>query len=206
MSSYQYSAVRPHHRKSKKRLLIVTALLIGGAVSVAGVLLAKTSSGSSQGTVSNVTLTAPSLLPTFDPTPVVFNSSYVSFMYPKSLQPGSGGSVGGTSLASYVYVFRDTESWKLAIGISQLQTASLLSDSSYVYRTEHPDLYTQSTTTLDGKTYTIMTDTTTSGFDELAFTLHGSKVAEISLYGGDESGNTDLQTTFNMILSSWVWH
>jgi hypothetical protein len=50
-----------------------------------------------------------------------------------------------------------------------------------------------------------MTDTKSGDFNKVAFILHGTTSADISLTGDDYGGKQVLQPIFNQILSSFHW-
>jgi hypothetical protein len=99
----------------------------------------------------------------------------------------------------------DIESWHLAITINHLPEPLLTEDSGYLMRKDNPSRYRMSTVSDNGNRFVVMTDTQVTDFGEVAFILHGSMSANISLVGDNPAGSTPLQNTLQAILASWRW-
>jgi hypothetical protein len=144
--------------------------------------------------------------PSFDMQPIPISNPYASFTYPAALKPMPTQSPHGSALVTYTYGYRDIESWELNITVNRLAEPILTDDGGYDFRKVNPNRYEESTTTIGQNSFKIMSDTTAGGFSKVAFNLHGSLSADISLYGDDPNGQADLNATFQQILSSWQWH
>jgi len=141
----------------------------------------------------------------FNNTPVAVHNNYFSFSYPASMHAYAQQPLKLPEIADYSYGYSDIESWQLAVSAQTLVQPSLSQDSSYLYRTQHPDQYRLSSTTINGQPVAIMTDTKASGFSKVAFLLNGSNVVHVSLYGNDNSGITVLNNVFTQVLNSIKW-
>jgi len=138
------------------------------------------------------------------PTPMV--GSYVSFDYPRGLHLVSTALVSVPSVEDFTYYAKDISSWTLAIDIARTPTGVLTESSSYTLRKDNPQAYSESFTTVNGQSTTVMTDTTVvDGFSKVAYLTHGNLVATVSLIGNDAAGTQPLQITFAMVLNSWRW-
>lgn len=111
----------------------------------------------------------------------------------------------GPVIETHNFMFRDVETWNLAITILNVPSGNLKGDSAYSYRKAYPNIYQESHTVIGEQPVTVMTDKTVGGFKEVAFLMHGALSADISLYGDDASGTGKLQATLNMIIGSWQW-
>jgi hypothetical protein len=126
--------------------------------------------------------------------------SYPSIFTPLKLQPASGN-----ILASYGYEYRTLTPWQITITINFLSADSVNNDSAYYAETENPTRYDKTTETIHNSPVTIMTDTTSGGFDKIAFLFHGSYSADISFNSEDAQNATEEQAALNQVLSSWQW-
>lgn len=138
---------------------------------------------------------------------VSVSGTYANFSYPDSMHPMTGAQgPAGNVLATYNYLKTDVETWHLAINVTHLGASSLSSDGDYVIRKDNPSEYQESTITYGGNTFTVMDDTYTTGFGEVAFILHGDMDATIALTGNNASGISGLDTAFQQVLQSWQWN
>jgi hypothetical protein len=189
------------NRKIKKK--IKTSLLI--IVITLVVIFIFKLRGSSTGVVIPSKPSSTVTTPSFNFTPVSVAGKYASFSYPASMTTFNVGPPSGSELEAYGYLYKDIETWFLAVTVLQLHSNSLSQDSGYEYRAINPDHYKQSSATFGENHYVIMTDTTASGFSEVAFSLNGDMSGDISLYGNDTFGTQNLVKTFDMVLTSWQW-
>jgi len=188
-------------KKRKLKVLAISILLILIAIVVIKIKLG----GSSNGITVASKPAGTSTSPTFNFTPMLVNGKYASFSYPVSLVPTTGQKLSGAILEAYTYDYRDIETWLLAISVNQLHYSDLSQDSGYELRVLNPSQYKKSEATFGKNQYIIMTDTTASGFSEIAFSLNGDMSGDISLYGDDTLGTQNLVKTFDMVLNTWKW-
>jgi hypothetical protein len=140
------------------------------------------------------------------PQAITVKDDYISFLYPSSMKPLQQlDALSGSELSVYNYEISDIVPWHLAITVTQLHGPSLLNDSGYLLRKNDPTRYTASSTTYGANTFSMMTDTQAQGFGEVAFSLHGSESADISLTGDDPAGDANLANTLQQVLQSWQW-
>jgi hypothetical protein len=190
-------------RKWYKRSIIIFILF---AIIFSVGLFVKQFNGPSQGNVASVSSQKASAVTSFNLNPVLVTSPYVNFSYPKALSVVAPQVNQPPLLDTFIYGYRDTESWRLAITVNSLNGTSLNEDSSYQFRLSEPEEYKESHETVAGKNYVVMTDTQAAGFSEVAYIINGSHSADISLYGDDPTGLAYLQETFAMVLKSWHWN
>lgn len=159
----------------------------------------------SKGTTDNSTLSTTDQTVQFNASPIIEKGTYASFSYPASLRSVTGDRISPPIVASYNYIFSDTQTWELGITILD-NSGGIMGTSDYQFRLSRPSEYQKTTETFNQNTDTIFTDTTDSNFSEVAFFQHADQVAEISLIGNDIAGPARLQQTLNLILSSWHWN
>lgn len=140
-----------------------------------------------------------------DMTPSVFVDDYATFSYPKGLTTVAPSKFGPPVVAVYNLTYRDIQTWRLAVSIVRVPSDSLYDNNAYQFRKINPSKYAESQLRINGQNVRIMTDTSASGFSQVAFLVHGQYQAIISLYGDDPRGTSGLESTFTMILSSWHW-
>lgn len=138
-------------------------------------------------------------------TPVPISNAYASFDYPAAFTQTPTGGLMAHEVAGYTMVHRDIATWSLAIEILSIPSGSLSDNNSYQYRKVNPQTYSENQFTVNGQTVTEMTDTSYGGFSKVAFLVHGSYQAVISLYGDDPNGLTDLRASLTMLENSWQW-
>jgi hypothetical protein len=182
-------------------IIVILVLIIGIARFVTNSL-----NSSVNGVISSPTKSQQNAGLSFNATPVNVNGTNISFSYPQALAVDPAAQKPTYPiLESYVYKYSDIETWLLAISIIHLESNNLTGDSGYYSRLQDPAEYSQSSVTLSGKTYIVMSDKSAVGFSEIAFTMHNGMAADISLLGNDALGTSELQKTFNMVLSSFSW-
>jgi hypothetical protein len=130
---------------------------------------------------------------------------YINFSYPAAMIPNTNIQTSVAVPESYLYQYKDVQTWVLAISVNKLNQPNLSQDSGYSSRKLDPSRYQESTLAVGAKTYYIFKDTSEGNFDEVAFILNGNLSADISLYGDDGAGFTNLQNTFNMVLDTLQW-
>ncbi|HXH27163.1 MAG TPA: hypothetical protein VNG90_04670 [Candidatus Acidoferrum sp.] len=193
---------------SKKRikLIVFLAIILLVAIIFIFVILPRLT-GPSQGSVLNPSVVedAKSKQLAFDFTPKTITGVYVSFTVPSSMQVTPNSKMIGPVIETHNFAYRDVETWNLAITVLSVPSGNLKDDSSYSYRKQHPDVYQESHTIIANQPVTIMADKTSGGFKQVAFLVHGGRVADISLYGDDASGVDKLKTTLMMVITSWQW-
>ncbi|HUD06481.1 MAG TPA: hypothetical protein VMR34_01205 [Candidatus Saccharimonadales bacterium] len=142
-----------------------------------------------------------------DLTPVSESGKYISFDYPKGMRLLSSALADpATSLESYNYYAKDLYSWTLAIDLTKTGSGQVNATSAYTSRATNPQMYSEGSMNVNNQAITVFTDKSfTGGFSKVAFFSHGDIVATVSLIGDDSSGVGPLETTFNMVLSSWEW-
>lgn len=138
-------------------------------------------------------------------TPTAYKDSFVAFNYPKGLSKKHSNPLAATDVDIINFSAQDILSWTLAIDITNTGSKPLNDDSSYRIRIEQPSIYKQSSLYIGNQNVTVMTDTSVSSFSKVAFLQHNNLRATVSLIGDDAQGSIPLQTTWNMILSSWRW-
>jgi hypothetical protein len=140
-----------------------------------------------------------------DLTPTLYKDSFVAFNYPKGLSKKPSNPLAATDVDIIDFGAQDILSWTLAIDVTNTGSKPLNDDSSYRIRTDQQSIYKQSSLYIGNQNVTVMTDTTASGFSRVAFLQHGNLRATVALIGDDADGSSPLQTSWNMILSSWQW-
>jgi hypothetical protein len=93
----------------------------------------------------------------------------------------------------------------LAISIYLIPGGKLTDSNSYQVRAIKPSQYQQSSQIVKGQVVVIFSDKTITYYNKVAFLIHGSYQATISLSGDDQNGSGNLVKTLNMILNSWTW-
>lgn len=131
--------------------------------------------------------------------------TYVSFNYPNKLNQVANDKLALPILEQFNYRYHDIESWHLAIDIMKNPGGNVTTMSDYKFRKTKPEIYKESTETLNGQKIVIMTDTSAGGFSKVAFLDSGTTAATISLTGDDPSGTNLLAKSFDMVLASWQW-
>lgn len=192
-----------------RRLLIglnclLVIAIIGVAVKTTITILSQPSSGTIT-TPQQSVATAQTASASINMTPAVQTCPYATYEYPSGMTTQASNPNVGPTLANFNYVYKDIESWNLAVAVNSDPTGQVASDSGYQYRKENPNIYQASQITVDGQTVPIMTDITAGGFSKVAYLIHGSYLATVSLLGDDSSGSAPLQATLSMILNSWKW-
>lgn len=86
-----------------------------------------------------------------------------------------------------------------------IPSGQLKDNNGYQVRKINPSTYQESHIVLNNKPIDVMTDKTVGGFSKVAFLINGQYQATISLYGDDANGLDVLQSTLNMVLSTWRW-
>ena len=140
-----------------------------------------------------------------DMTPVAMTGAYASFTYPKCLNAVATQSPASPVLASYDLVHQDIQTWNLAITILDVPSGSIADNNAYHFRKVNPNRFSESQTVVNGTTVHVMTDKMANGFNGVAFLVRGQHQAVVSLNGDDTTGLHDLQSTLQMVLSSWHW-
>lgn len=192
------------YSKLAKRV-IMTVCFVFAAIIIYGFVKYVSAPSQSQILSSGATNSSETSVSMFNNTPVAVHNAYFSFSYPASMHAYAQQPLKLPEIADYSYGYSDIESWQLAVSAQTLVQPSLSQDSSYLYRTQHPDQYQLSNTTINGKSVAIMTDAKAAGFSKVAFILYGSDVVHVSLYGNDTSGTTVLDNVFMQILNSIKW-
>jgi hypothetical protein len=195
---------KPLKKSRKKRVLIAFFAILVIAVGIF-VYEVNNLTGTAKGVIthSSEKITSNS----FDFTPVEVSGSLISFSYPKFMSVYTAAQKQNYPiLASYEYSYYDIKTWVLAVTIIKLVSGSLSADSTYYADQLNPSVYSQTTDTVNGKSYTVMTDQDDIGFNKVAFSLNDGMSAEIGLIGEDNLGTTNLQKTFNMVLASFSWN
>ncbi|HEY5268454.1 MAG TPA: hypothetical protein VII94_04985 [Candidatus Saccharimonadales bacterium] len=188
--------------KNKKRIIILASVFIV-LVLVFKLILSYTDKPA-VGTVNMPKITT-TTLPQINVTPVLLSSQYVSFDYPKGLKIDSKNKPTGPIVDDYLFSYSDIEPWNLAISIYLIPLGGLSDNNAYQLRKINPTQYQQSTQVVNGQNVIIMSDKTISYYNKVAFLVHGSYQATISLSGDDQNGDSTLVNTLKMILSSWTW-
>jgi hypothetical protein len=191
--------------RKRRRLTLLSGLL----VIVAGVIIGKSFvSRLNQPTSGTITTSTPhsgqaEYNVNLTPKPKV--GKYASFNYPAGMTLKNSATIATPGVEELVFTARDTTAWLLAIDVSMPRGGLLISDSGYADRLNSPSLYQESQVTINGQSVIIMTDKSAASFSKVAYLMHGPFLATVSLTGNDATGTTPLQTTLNMVLSSWIW-
>jgi hypothetical protein len=194
----------------KRKIIISLNLLLAVAVVAVGIKLVSTIFNSpSQGSINynskTAKLTSNSLnyTPNLTPKPIV--GKYADFSYPAGLMAASTNPQYAPYEESFKYTHQDVESWILAIDVLTYTNGQLSNNSAYTLRKNNPTQYQESHMTINGQSIDIMTDKTVGGFSKVAFLVKGDSIATVSLLGDDTAGLQPLETTFNMVLTTWRW-
>lgn len=138
-------------------------------------------------------------------TPKLINGKYATFNVPSCLTQVANSKIITPELSTYNFSYKDIEPWNLAIDILNIPTGKITDNNAYQVRQINPTMYAPSQININGQNITVMTDKSTGGFSKVAFLVNGQYQATISLYGDDIYGTKPLDSTFNMVLSSWHW-
>jgi hypothetical protein len=188
--------------KNKKRItiIIITLLVLSGLFIAINNYLNKPSIG----TVNISQVTKPTT-PTINMSPTVFSSSYVRFDYPAILNKDLKNPPINPVVDDYLFSYNDIQPWNLSISIYLIPGGKLADNNSYQVREIKPSQYQQSSQIVKGQEVVIFSDKTITYYNKVAFLIHGSYQATISLSGDDQQGEGNLVKTLNMILSNWTW-
>ncbi len=190
--------------KNQRRKKIVTTITIVIAVTLLVLYLFMKLNAPHEGVV--VVGSPKANISSFDLTPKQSVGKYVTFNYPAGMKVTANSTIRDPVVEQFNYLHRDIESWNLAIAVMKNPGGSVSTNNSYQVRKIKPEQYKESTETVNGKTYVIMTDSSVGGFSKVAIMQNGSMGATVSLYGDDPSGTKDLQKTFDMVFASWKWN
>jgi len=136
---------------------------------------------------------------------VSVSGSYAQFSYPSLFTPLPPQSLSGNVVASYGYERRTQIPWQLNITINFLAADEVGNDSAYNAAIHNPTRYSSSSEMANGSTVTVMTDTTSDGYDKVAFLFRGSYSVDISLNSNDASDAAQQQAILNEVIQSWRW-
>jgi hypothetical protein len=189
----------------KRRVIgvgILILLLCGGLAAYSLIHFIDTPSESK---ITNAPIAA-STTTAFNNTPAIVHNKFFTFSYPTALSPQTQQPLSGSEIAAYSYTYRDVESWQLTVVALEPSAPILGNDSAYSYRIQHPDQYQLSNETINGQLVKVITDTQAGGFSKVAFLIHGSEIANISLLGDDPMGTGLLNKTFSQVIDSWAWN
>jgi len=188
--------------KNKKRLIIYlfVVLVLIGIFELVSIYISKPG----QGTIVQ-TKTSPYEVPAVKLVPTLFTSPYVSFSYPSILKKDLANKPINPVVDEYLFSYIDIESWNLAITIYSIPGGAFSDNNAYQVRKAYPTKYLESTQVVNGQNVFMFSDQTISSYNKVAFLLHGSYQATISLSGDDPSGQVILASTLTMILSTWAW-
>jgi hypothetical protein len=140
----------------------------------------------------------------FNFTPVKVTDKFIAFSYPKSLHKVPNNPQYAPQVDEFNYSYKDSQTWDLSISTDQVSYA-MTSNSGYMLRKNSPQEFVESQQSVDGAIAYIFEDKTATGFSKVAFMQHGGYQASVSLTGDDSGVETNLQKTFNQVLSSWHW-
>ncbi len=188
--------------KRKKKVLITSVIAIIILILVL-VTISRVNS-TNHGTLSS-SYTIKSNQSTFVSKPVQYSDKFISFNYPSSLVTGSTSTLVFPSVDKVNFTYRDVVTWSLAIEVLNIPNGQLNSNSGYQVRKINPTKYQQSNLDLNNNSGVVMTDKSVGEYSKVVFLVHGPYQASISLTGDDLNGNTNLDKTLNMIVSSWQW-
>jgi hypothetical protein len=193
----------PHlNIKYKKTVIVILILLI--LIIVLIILLNRLEQPeSTQAVIGNSISTQSGFAINLTPTP--YKDSFIAFDYPKGLAKKPSNPLAATDVDIIDFGVRDILSWTLAIDVTNTGSKPLNVDSSYRIRVEQPSIYKLSNLYINNQNIPVMTDTTTSSFNKVAFLQHNNLRATVALIGDDAEGSLPLQTTWIMILGSWHW-
>jgi len=141
----------------------------------------------------------------FDVEPVAVQNAYATFTYPRGMSAAPAVRPSGSTLAVYNWMHPDIQTWRLAVSVMSVPSGSLSDNNAYLFRARYPNRFSESELTVQGRSVTVMTDKTSSGFSKVGFLRHGQYQAVVSLYGDDQYGISDLETAFAQVLGSWQW-
>jgi hypothetical protein len=188
---------------SKKRIVLGLFLLI--IVTIVALIFLVVVPGLSKPVSGTITTkTVRSDIVSIDLSPVEKVSKYISYDYPKGMTPQPQSPIASPYLQEDSYHAADTQTWILVVTVSNPPGAVVTGDSGFAFRVSNPTIYKQSSETVNGQKVIIMTDTT-ENFGKIAYIMHGSELATISLYGSDNAGPAPLQSAFNQTVASLHW-
>jgi hypothetical protein len=188
--------------KNKKKIIIVviTLFVLSGLFIVINNYL----KNPSVGTINQSKVTSTTVL-TINMQPTLFSSSYVSFNYPAIFNKDLKNPPINPVVDDYLFSYNDIQPWDLSISIYLIPSGKLTDSNSYQVRAIKPSQYQQSSQIVKGQSVVIFSDKTITYYNKVAFLIHGSYQATISLSGDDQNGSGNLVKTLNMILNSWTW-
>jgi hypothetical protein len=187
-----------------RKILIIFGLVILTVV-IALAVVFNLMNKPSIGTVDNPKTTSSPITTGINMSPTLFSSKYASFNYPTGLVMDSKNTTYMPVVDDYNFSYKDVQAWDLAITIFSVKSGSLSDNNAYIAREINPSQYLKTTQIVKGSSVVLMSDKTLGYYNEVAFLIHGSYQATISLSGADQNGNGTLITTLDMILNSWSW-
>jgi hypothetical protein len=131
-----------------------------------------------------------------------FDGTYISFVYPDSFTVNARATAEPPMLEKHLLVTHGVAVKLLTMVVMPLPHGGLQEDSSYLMRTQHPDLYQMRTVTVNGEPVTIAKKAGT--FEQVAFWPHGGKLLTIAISGSSSDTATD-ETMYTNIVKSVTW-
>jgi hypothetical protein len=188
-----------------KRLKLISGSIGLVVFIVIGTVINHFINGPSDGTIS-VSTVQPTSKPVVTMEPVT--TAYANFSYPSSFtQQTSSEPIQSPVLANLIYTKSDVTHWQLIVSIISVNQAALTADSGYLLRVSQPTNYQASTSKVaaTGQKFTVLRDVPTGDYNAVAYSLHGSTVAEVAIDGSDNSGNSTVEATLQSVLATWRW-
>lgn len=188
--------------KHKKTLVFITVFVL---IALTGIKIIYTKLNSPDlGKVSSQPSTIQNT-PSFDLKPKLITSKYASFQYPEAINQVANNKLVTPVVAMFNFSYHDTVTWNLAIDILNIPSGELTDNDSYKVRVLNPSIYSPSQLKIGNKTFPVMSDKTAGDYSKVAFLVDGQYQATVSLSGDDINGYAPLDSTLNLILSSWQW-
>jgi hypothetical protein len=133
---------------------------------------------------------------------ILVSGKTVTFRYPTSIQKTKPDILAVGDVEKFLFVRPQLSAWSLAIQIRQLPSGVLEDDGGYNLRKQHPELYEEQKSIINGMSVSVMSDKRNA--DKVAFIVHNKLVASIAV-SGDDTQNASTDNVFSGVLSSWQW-
>jgi len=137
--------------------------------------------------------------------PVLVSNDLISFQYPKFMTADPTNRFFYPVVSQFSYSYQELARWQLAISVLNVPSGSLQDNNAYLVRSKNPQEYQLSTIKLNRQKIYVMNDIEFSGFNKIAFLIHGPYQAIVSMSSQDPNNLANLNKVFVSILSSFKW-
>ena len=184
----------------KRRRLIVTSLAV--ALAASGLFVAyKVINAPAAGNVRPVTL-KPVVSVTKDLQN--YQGQYATYDYPVAFSEQSHPDIISPVIDRQWFSRGSLTGWQLSVTIYSLPSANETDNGDYNLRQTMPNRFSRTeSTSKQGDTITIFSDTEAASFSKVAFVHSGSKLSAVALTGAASASNADLNEVLSGIVTSW---